>query len=53
MSLFLQLTMDATLANPITSLEEARALITHLRNEHQQSLAVLQAEIKLLRKRQP
>jgi transposase len=43
--------MDATLANPITSLEEARALITHLQNEHQQSLAVLQAEIKLLRQK--
>jgi hypothetical protein len=43
--------MDATLANQITSLEEARALITELRNEFQQSLAALQTENQLLRKK--
>lgn len=43
--------MDATLANQITSLEEARALITELRNEFQQSLTALQAENHLLRKK--
>jgi transposase len=43
--------MDATLANQITSLEEALALITQLRNDHQQSLAALQAELQLLRQK--
>ena len=43
--------MDATLANQITSLAEARALITELRNEFQQSLTALQAENQLLRKK--
>jgi transposase len=43
--------MDATLANQITSLDEARALITQLRNDFQQSLATLQAENKLLRQK--
>ena len=43
--------MDATLANPITSLAEARALITELRNEFQQSLAALQTENQLLRQK--
>jgi hypothetical protein len=49
--LFLQLTMAATLANQITSLDEARALITELRNEFQQSLAALQTENQLLRQK--
>jgi transposase len=43
--------MDATLANQITSLDEARALITELRNEFQQSLAALQTENQLLRQK--
>ena len=43
--------MDATLANQITSLDEARALITQLRNDFQQSLATLQTENKLLRQK--
>jgi transposase len=43
--------MDATLPNQITSLEEARGLITELRNEFQQSIASLQAENKLLRQK--
>jgi len=43
--------MDATLANQITSLDEALGLITELQNEFQQSLAVLQAENKLLRQK--
>ena len=43
--------MDATLANQITSLDEARVLITQLRNDFQQSLATLQAENKLLRQK--
>jgi len=43
--------MDATLPNQITSLEEARGLITELRSEFQQSLAALQAENKLLRQK--
>lgn len=43
--------MDATLANQITSLAEARALITELRNEFQQSLAALQTENQLLRQK--
>jgi transposase len=43
--------MDATLANQITSLAEARALITQLRNDFQQSLATLQTENKLLRQK--
>ncbi len=46
--LILQLTMDATLANQITSLDEARALITQLRADFQQSLTTLQTENKLL-----
>ncbi|MCC6820415.1 MAG: hypothetical protein V9H26_01035 [Verrucomicrobiota bacterium] len=44
----MQLTMDATLANQITSLDEARALITQLRADFQQSLTTLQTENKLL-----
>ncbi len=40
--------MDATLANQITSLDEARALITQLRADFQQSLTTLQTENKLL-----
>jgi transposase len=43
--------MDATLANQITSLDEARALITQLREDFQQSLATLQTENKLLRQK--
>ena len=43
--------MDAPLANPINSLDEARALLTELRNEFQQSLASLQAENQLLRQK--
>ena len=43
--------MDATLADQITSLAEARALITELRNEFQQSLAALQTENQLLRQK--
>jgi len=43
--------MDAALANQITSLAEARALITELRTEFQQSLTALQAENHLLRKK--
>ena len=43
--------MDTTLANQITSLDEARALITQLRNDFQQSLATLQTENKLLRQK--
>src|SRR5487761_2078495 len=43
--------MDATLANQITSLDEARALITQLRNDFQQSLATLQTENKLRRQK--
>lgn len=43
--------MDATLANQITSLDEARALIAQLRNEFQQALAALQSENKLLRQK--
>jgi transposase len=43
--------MDAALANQITSLDEARALITQLRNEFQLTLASLQAENKLLRQK--
>jgi transposase len=43
--------MDATLANQITSLAEARALITQLRHDFQQSLATLQTENKLLRQK--
>jgi transposase len=43
--------MDATLANQITSLAEARALITELRTEFQQSLTALQVENHLLRKK--
>jgi transposase len=43
--------MDATPANQITSLAEARALITELRNEFQQSLTALQTENHLLRKK--
>jgi transposase len=43
--------MDATLANQITSLDEARALITQLRDDFQQSLATLQTENKLLRQK--
>ena len=43
--------MDATLANQITSLDEARALITQLREDFQQSLASLQAENKRLRQK--
>jgi transposase len=43
--------MDAAPANPITSLEEALALIGQLRSEHQQSVAALQAEIQLLRQK--
>jgi hypothetical protein len=43
--------MDATLANQITSLDEARALITQLRDDFQQSLATLQTENQLLRQK--
>jgi transposase len=43
--------MDAALANQITSLDEARALITELRTEFQQSLTALQAENQLLRQK--
>ncbi len=43
--------MAATLADQITSLDEARGLITQLRNEFQQSLAVLQTENQLLRQK--
>ena len=43
--------MDATLANQITSLNEARAFITQLRNEFEQSLGALQTENKLLRQK--
>lgn len=43
--------MDAALANQITSLDEARALVTQLRNEFQLTLASLQAENKLLRQK--
>ena len=43
--------MDATLANQITSLDEARALITQLRTDFQQSLTTLQTENKLLRQK--
>jgi hypothetical protein len=43
--------MDATLANQITSLDEARAFITQLRNEFEQSLGALQTENKLLRQK--
>jgi len=43
--------MDATLANQITSLDEARALIAELRSDFQQSLATLQTENKLLRQK--
>jgi transposase len=43
--------MAATLANQITSLDEARALITQLRDDFQQSLAALQTENKLLRQK--
>ena len=43
--------MAATRANQITSLDEARALITELRNEFQQSLAALQTENQLLRQK--
>lgn len=43
--------MAAALADPITSLDEARALITALRNEFQQSLAALQTENQLLRQK--
>ena len=43
--------MDAALANQITSLDEACACITQLRNEFQQSLAALQTENKLLRQK--
>jgi transposase len=43
--------MDATLANQITSLAEARALITQRRDDFQQSLATLQTENKLLRQK--
>ena len=50
--------MDAALANQITSLDEARALIAQLRNEFQSALASarsltesLQVENKLLRQK--
>jgi transposase len=43
--------MDAALADQITSLDEARGLITQLRNEFQQSLAALQTENQLLRQK--
>ena len=43
--------LDATLANQITSLDEARAVITQLRDDFQQSLATLQTENKLLRQK--
>jgi len=43
--------MDAAPANQITSLDEALALISQLRTDHQQSVAALQAEIKLLRQK--
>ena len=43
--------MDAALANQITSLDEARALITQLRDDFQQSLATLQTENQLLRQK--
>jgi transposase len=43
--------MDAALTNQITSLDEARAFITQLRNEFQQTLAQLQTENQLLRQK--
>ena len=43
--------MDAALANQITSLDAARALIAELRNDFQQSLATLQTENQLLRQK--
>ena len=43
--------MDAALANQITSLDEARALIAELRSDFQQSLATLQTENQLLRQK--
>ena len=43
--------MNATPAHPITSLDEACALIAQLREEFQQALAALQAENKLLRQK--
>jgi hypothetical protein len=43
--------MDAALANQITSLDEARALITQLRTDLQQSLTTLQTENQLLRQK--
>ena len=43
--------MAATLANQITSLAEARALITQLRDDFQQSLATLQTENRRLRQK--
>ena len=43
--------MDAALTNQITSLDAARAIITQLRNEFQQTLAQLQSENRLLRQK--
>ena len=43
--------MDAALTNQITSLDEARAFITQLRSEFQQTLAQLQTENQLLRQK--
>ena len=55
MSLFLQLTMDATLPNDLTALHELvstlRGALDATKSEYQQTLAVLQAENKLLRQK--